>query len=124
MELLDKSYIEKIKELGNLIFDRKLSISISLGLLYFSVQITDLVSTFIGLELGAVEANPLGINPPMIFLKFLSPLLIISAYIYLLKYLENQKALFFSIVVINIILVGFYVFVTINNVSVINYLLG
>lgn len=124
MELLDESYIEKLKEISNLLFDKKLSISISLGLLYFTVQITDLISTFIGLELGAIETNPLGINPPVIFLKFLSPLLIISAYVYLLKYLNNQKSLFFSIVFINIILVGFYTFVTINNISVINYLSG
>lgn len=96
------------------------TIGVILVLWYLILQILDIFSTFMALNLGAIEVNPLGFNYLTIGMKFFSVILILTGYYLSLDAEIYGAVLFISSLLIPLIL--FYTLIVINNFTVIQYL--
>jgi len=81
------------------------------------VQILDIITTYIGLELGAIEINPLGFNPFIVLMKIILILIFIIFFFLTLK-MDNiaiSLTLLFCLTLLSV----FYCCIVVNNFFVI-----
>ena len=89
-----------------------------LGIALLVANAVDMITTYIGISLGATELNPLYHMRPLLFflIKVVLPLIIVSLGVISLKYFKSSAN---YVVLIFTMLTGIYLFCIINNIGVI-----
>ena len=84
---------------------------------YFCLNLGDLLTTFIGLSLGAQEVNPLIKLGATVFfgVKIILPTIITISMLILNHYLNDKTLILITLVILNLMFIG----VVINNIYVI-----